>query len=92
MMWNNWWSGDGWWGYMHMFGLGGLIMMIFYVLIVILVVYLLVRLLQGGRSYYDYDGNRLSRKSDPLDILKERYARGELTDEEYDRMKQKLKE
>lgn len=90
MMWNNWW-GDGWWGYMHVFGLGGLVMMIFYILIIVLTVYLLIRLLRTGRAY-DYNVNRWERKVDPLDILKERYARGEITDEEYERMKQKLKE
>jgi putative membrane protein len=48
-----------------------------------LVVWLVVRAVKGGRG-----GSR----QDPLDILKVRYARGEISREEYDRMKNELGE
>ncbi|MEQ6378058.1 SHOCT domain-containing protein [Bacillaceae bacterium S4-13-56] len=39
-----------------------------------------------------YTGSSNSRvQNNAMDILKERFARGELSEEEYDRMKEKLK-
>lgn len=36
------------------------------------------------------NGNNNTTKSNPIDILKERLAKGEITEEEYDRLKGKL--
>lgn len=36
------------------------------------------------------NGNQKTTKTDPLEILKERLAKGEITEEEYERLKEKL--
>jgi putative membrane protein len=62
---------------------GGWFMMIFWWIIVIGVVYLVVKALAGQRSD--------SRKEDSaLEILKKRYARGEVSKEEFESKKKDL--
>lgn len=62
------------------YGLGGFLMLILLVIAIIVIVYLLFR-----------DKNlRISYGKTPLDILKERYAKGEITKEEFDKMKKDL--
>jgi len=59
-------------------------MMIIPLLLVVLVVWLLVR---------SYDGRGLDfglRRDRSMDILRERYARGEISSEEFERMKKDL--
>ncbi len=51
--------------------------------IVVLVIWLIFRGFQG------WPGG--SRAENPLDIIKVRYARGEISREEYDRMREELK-
>lgn len=65
----------------HMgFGLGGWVMWLFWVVLIALAVILLVRLLAPAR------GGAAGRSPDsPVDILKRRYARGEIRREEYER-------
>lgn len=60
-------------------GIGGVFMIFFWGLIIFIVVYLIK---QGGRR----------EKETAEDILKKRYARGEIQKEEFDRMKKELKE
>lgn len=61
-------------------------------LFIILVVWLLFYLLRGTPSYTPnqtvYNNNTPSRK--PLEVLKERYAKGEVSEEEYLRIKKNL--
>ena len=80
------------WGWNHMgggtgwgmgFG-GGLFMILFWVVIVAAVV-MLVKWLAGGSSRID-----LPRGKSALDILKERYARGEIGKEEFEQKKRDL--
>ncbi len=71
------WGYDGW----GMGWFGGLLMVLFWVAVaagIVLLVRYSVRE-QGGR------------RSDPLEILKERYARGEISTQEYEERKKKLK-
>ncbi|MGC8765878.1 MAG: SHOCT domain-containing protein [Brevinematia bacterium] len=74
MHWNYPWMGFGY------YGLGGWFMMILLIVAVIVIIYLIVR-----------DKNiKISSGKTPLDILKERYARGEISKEEFDRIKKDL--
>ncbi len=78
----------GWgWGYYGGWGswLGPLFMLIFTVLVVIGLVLLIRYLVGQGRPAGGGGGRQ------PMDILKERYARGEITREQYERMRDDLK-
>jgi putative membrane protein len=73
------------WGY----GFGGFWMLIWWVIIIGIVVVLL----NGVRNRGMNDDDRAYNFSkNPLDILKERYAKGELTEEEYKKMRRDLQE
>ncbi len=80
----NWGSnhmGSGWgWG----MGFGGLSMILLWVIIIVAVV-ALGKWLFGRSSSLD-----LPRQKGALDILKERYARGEIGKEEFDEKKREL--
>jgi putative membrane protein len=70
------------WGY-HGYGYGmGFVMVIFWVLVIIGAVYLVRYLARGSLRH--------EQEEAPLDIIKKRYARGEITKDEYDRMKRDL--
>lgn len=75
MMWGL--SNGGW-------GFGGIFMLIFWILIIIGIV-ALVRWLMMSQSH---GTNRQSKT--PLDILRERYAKGEISKEEFEKMKKDL--
>ncbi len=72
----------GWWGW-----LGPLFMLIFAVLVVVGLVLLIRALLARDRSAGGIGGGRK-----PLDILKERYARGEISKDQYQQMRRDLEE
>ncbi len=75
-----WWGGNmmGWGGW----GLYGLLHILWWVLVVVAIV-ALVRWLFGG--------NRLGREEDrALSILRERYAKGEISKEEFEARKRDL--
>jgi putative membrane protein len=76
------WGGYGGYG-MGIFG--GLFMLLFWGLIIAGLVLLVRWLWDQGRPAGGGRGGET-----PLDILKRRYARGEITKEEYDRIKQDL--
>lgn len=73
--------GGGRWFMMYN-GFGGMFMWIIFIGLIGLLIYLLVRALKGG--------DRMSET--PLEILKKRYARGEITKEDFDRMKKDIVE
>jgi len=77
------WAG-GWHGWFF-----GPLMMILFIIVAVVVVVLLVRWLGGpghGASQHDRQGKS------PLDILKERYARGEIDKEEFEERRRTLGE
>ncbi len=69
-------EGMGWW---MMFG--GIWMVLFWGGLIALVVW-------GVKKLTERNGS--SSKRDPLDIAKERYAKGEISEEEYQRLKKDL--
>ncbi len=70
--------GDYGWG----MGFGWIFMIIFWALVILGVVYVVQSVTRGvGKS----------GREEPLDILKKRYAKGEISREEFERMKEDLK-
>jgi len=68
---------------------GGLMMLLFWGAIIALIV-LVVRGAFAGPDSGPDSGTKSDSKSDPADILRERYAKGDIDDEEYERRKAKL--
>ncbi len=62
-------------------GFGWVFMIVFWALVILGVVYLVQMATRGGKSI---------GQETPLDILKKRYAKGEITKEEFERMKDDL--
>ncbi len=72
------------------FGLGGfLIMFLVWGLLIAAAVGLVKALFSGGGTR---QGGGFSREEDSLEVLKKRYARGEVSQEEYDLIKRELTE
>ena len=69
----------------HMMGYGGWGMMFMW-LVVVVVAALIIYVLLARRSGDDLPGSSRMGET-PLEILKKRYARGEITKDEFDRMK-----
>ncbi len=75
-MFHNWmWGGGMWFGW------------IFWLVIIGAIVWLVMN--QSGRNKNQNQTN--PHLESPLDILKNRYAKGEITKEQFDRMKQDLR-
>jgi putative membrane protein len=74
----DWYGGMGWW---MMFG--GLLMLAFWGGIIALVVW-------GVKKLVEHGGSGTAQKRDPLDIAKERYAKGEISKEEFAQIKKDL--
>ncbi len=77
-----------WYGPFDRFGnfsFGGITMMILFVAVIAVVIYLLVRNNQTGHG----DG-RYHSEQDALEILKNRFAKGEIDEAEYRRVKDEL--
>ena len=88
------WRGPGMIG--GHFGGGGIIGMILcfllFALIIAAIITFIVKLASKGGHYHGQCHNYYhgENKSGALDILKERYAKGEITKEQYDNMKKDL--
>lgn len=78
MMWSLWDipTGMGWW-----MGFGIIWMVLFWGGLIALIVWGIKKLSGGGGT---------ARKNDPLDIAKERYAKGEISEEEFKQLKNNL--
>ena len=70
------WYDFGWWGV-----IGVLFMLLFWAGVIALIVWGIKALTKGGGS---------TAKSNPLEIAKERYAKGEISKEEFEQMKKNL--
>ena len=63
----------------------GWIMMVFWVILIIIVVFVAVRLLKDHDHHAVY-----AHKGDAMDIVKERYAKGEIDKEQFEQIKKDL--
>ena len=77
MYWDNMHSGWGWFG--------GIFMLLFWVALILMIVVLVKWLASGSGS-----GAGAVRQSNALEILKERYARGEIEQEEFERKRREI--
>ncbi len=77
--------GPGGWGRMmhYGFGYGGIFMWIVFLIVIGLLIYFI---LQSQKT----KGRPPAQGESPLDILKKRYAKGEISKEDFDRMKRDL--
>ena len=80
-------NGDFGFGMMNGFGFGGIFMIIFWIVIIGLGVWLVSSLVSRTNSQ---PPSNLPSAESPLDILKKRYARGEITKEQFDEMRRDL--
>ena len=78
-------------GMMGGFGFGwGIVALLFWALVIGGVVFLIVRLLDQNPSPAGPHARERQQSDSALDILRERYARGEITKEEFDQMRRDL--
>jgi putative membrane protein len=71
----------------HYFGFNGMWFgWIFWLAVIVMIVLLIVRNSSSQKSNY----NEIKNYESPLDILKKRYAKGEINKEEFDRIKNDL--
>ena len=73
-------AGMGWW---MLFA--GLLTLVFWGAIIALVIWGIKKVTEGGNS-----GKKPSEKHEPLDIARERYAKGEISREQFEQMKKDL--
>ena len=78
-MWG-WSEGMGWWMIF-----GGFWMILFWVAIIALIIWGIKKLTERGNS-----GTGGGGRKEPLDIARERYARGEISQEEFQQIKKDL--
>lgn len=82
-----WWTDGFSWGWMMIFG--GLMMILFWGGLIALVV-VAVRAFSGSGQSTGSAGSSTSTANTALNILKERYARGEISKAEYEEMRDDL--
>jgi putative membrane protein len=75
--------GDYGWGMGFGWGMGWLFFILFWVLILLGIVYLIKLISRDGRAR--------TEEETPLDILRRRYAKGEISKEDFEKMREDLK-
>ena len=65
-------------------GLGGMFMWLIWIVIAAVIIYLVFNLSKRNKISID------SAEQSPIEILKRRYAKGEITKEEFDRIKKEI--
>ncbi len=65
---------------------GGLIMLLFWVLVIGAAIWLIATVARGGQATFTPH----APVQTPLEVLKVRYAKGEITKEQFDQMRQDL--
>ena len=73
------------WGFIPHMWFGGAMMALFWIAVIIAIVFIVKSLMKTS-------GDRRTTDDKPLDIAKKRYARGEITRDEFERFKEDLKE
>ena len=71
------WYGGNWWG----MGLGMLLMIVFWAGLIALITWIVLKLIRSGQQ---------SSSQTPLEIAKARYAKGEISKEEFEQLKKDL--
>ena len=74
----------GGWNYMMNFGYGGIFMWFIFIIIAGILIYIAI----NGTKNKEKNFDRFEKT--PLDILKERYAKGEISEEEFEKIKRNL--
>lgn len=90
-MWGNY-GGYGWDGMMGGMGFGLISMLLFWVLVILGIVILVKWVVSPGAGASAGSGSARSPGKSALDIVKERYARGEIDREEFEQKKRDLGE
>ena len=65
----------------HMWGLGSLFSVLFWIFFIVLIIAIIKRVKHGGYGW---------RMDNSINIIKERYAKGEITKEQFELMKKDL--
>ncbi len=74
-----------------MFGLGMLLVVLFWAVIIVGAIWLLARLVRGNPVGTSASANAVQpHEETPLDVLSARYARGEISKEQFEEMKRDL--
>jgi len=76
-------------GWNHMMGYSGYGGMLMWLILIIVIVAIVYFVLERGKN--SGNQNRSNRES-PMEVLKKRYAKGEITKEEFDKMKRDIEE
>ena len=78
------WDRAGSYGCSFGYGFGGMFMWITFLIVIGLLIYLIIQTRKTK--------SQTTQNESPLDILKRRYAKGEITSEEYEKMKKDIEE
>ena len=79
--------GSGMGNSLGLFGFGSIFMILFYALLILGIVYLVKYLIKEGKP----NEVRVINKEDPLEVLKLRLAKGEISKSEFETLKKELK-